>query len=71
MKFILTIWVCSFISGNGCLPPIQSDKMYNSWYECSRDAHQKSISILQKMGYAKVNQYQLGVKYNCTVANTT
>ena len=69
MKFILTIWVCSFISGNGCLSPIQSVKLYNSWYECSRDAHKKSINILQKMGYSKVNRYQMGTKYHCKLAN--
>jgi len=39
--------------------------MYNSWYECSRDAHVKSIKLMSKMGYAYVNKYQVGTKYNC------
>jgi len=65
MKFILVIWVCSFVGNNGCLPPFESKKLYNSWYECSVGAHKESVAILQKMGYAAVNNYQVGVKYTC------
>tara|TARA_R100000687_G_C6336148_1_gene112024 strand:- start:288 stop:503 length:216 start_codon:yes stop_codon:yes gene_type:complete len=71
MKYILIIWVCSFIGGERCMPPIQSDKLYNSWYECSRAAHKESLKILQKSGYANVNRYKFGIKYNCKVATTT
>ena len=70
MKFILTIWVCSFISGNGCLSPIQSVKLYNSWYECSRDAHQQSMKILSSIGFKKVNDAQMGTKYHCKQVRT-
>ena len=71
MKFFLTLWVCSFISGNGCLPHVEYPTIFNSWYECSRAAHKESIIILQKMGYAKVNQYQIGTKYNCKIVDET
>ena len=71
MKFILTLWVCSFVGQNGCLPPVESPKLYDSWYECSIDAHKESAKILQKMGYAKVNEYQVGMKYTCKVTNTS
>ena len=53
------------------MPPIQSDKLYDSWYECSRAAHTQSLKILQKSGYANVNRYKFGIKYNCKVATTT
>ena len=65
MKFVLIIWVCSFLQGNACLAPIEYPTTYNSWYECSRDAHTESIKLLSKMGYAYVNKYQVGTKYNC------
>tara|TARA_R110002020_G_scaffold113524_2_gene261309 strand:+ start:1875 stop:2090 length:216 start_codon:yes stop_codon:yes gene_type:complete len=65
MKFILVIWVCSFVEGNGCLPPLENKKLYDSWYACSVAAHKESISLLQKMGYANVNKYQIGAKYYC------
>jgi len=65
MKYILIIWVCSFIQGNACLDPIKYPTAYNSWYECSRGAHMESSRILSKMGYAYVNKYHIGIKYNC------
>ena len=65
MKFILIIWVCSFIQGNACMAPLEYSTMYNSWYECSRDAHVESVKLLSKMGYAYVNKYEVGTKYNC------
>ena len=66
MKYILIIWVCSFINNNGCLPPIESKKTYDSWYECSRDAHTQSKKILATIGFKKVNDAQMGTKYHCT-----
>ena len=65
MKYILIIWVCSFLQGNACLAPMEYPTTYNSWYECSRDAHVESVKLLSKMGYAHVNKYQIGTKYQC------
>ena len=65
MKYVLILWVCSFIEGNGCLPPVESEKVFDTWYECSRAAHEESINLLQKMGYANVNKYRVGTKYTC------
>ena len=70
MKYILIIWVCSFINQNGCMEPITYSKLYDSWYECSRTAHQQSLSIMSKMGYKNVNKYQVGTKYSCKVVPT-
>jgi len=66
MKFILIIWVCSFVTGTSkCFPPMEFHKAYNSWYECSRDAHQQSIKLLSNMGFKKVNDAKFGTKYHC------
>ena len=65
MKYILIIWVCSFVNNNGCLPPVESKITYNSWYECSMAANKESRALLQKMGYADVNRYKVGTKYVC------
>ena len=65
MKYILIIWVCSFLQGNACLAPIEYPTTYDSWYECSRTAHMNSVKLLSKMGYAYVNKYEVGTKYNC------
>ena len=65
IKFTLTIWVCSFLSGGVCKPPIQFPKLHDSWYECSRAAHQESIKIYSKLGYKLVNQNRLATRYTC------
>ena len=70
MKYILIIWVCSFVNNNGCLAPVESKITYDSWYECSVAAHKQSTVLLQKMGYANVNKYQVGTKYQCRQAQT-
>ena len=70
MKYVLILWVCSFIEGNACLPPYESAKVFDTWYECSRAAHKESINLLQKMGYANVNKYRVGTKYTCKPVQT-
>ena len=70
MKYVLILWVCSFVNNNGCLPPIESKITYDSWYECSVAAHKNSVSLLQKMGYADVNKYKVGTKYTCRPVQT-
>jgi hypothetical protein len=66
MKFILVIWVCSFLGGKTtCMPPIQFPILYNSWYECSRAVHTESIRMLSKMGYKYVNDNRIGFSYSC------
>ena len=71
MKYVLIIWVCSFIQGNACLPPVESPKLYDSWYECSITANKESVALLQKMGYANVNKYKIGTKYTCKPTDTS
>ena len=69
-KFTLMIWVCSFLGGEICMPPIQSPIIYNSWYECSRAAHQESLKIMSKIGYKIVNRDKIATKYRCKEAST-
>ena len=47
------------------MPPIQSPIMYDSWYECSRAAHQESLKIMSKLGYIVVNKDKIAMKYRC------
>ena len=47
------------------MPPIQSPVIYDSWYECSRAAHQESLKIISKLGYRTVNKEKIGLKYRC------
>jgi hypothetical protein len=71
MKFILVLWVCSFFAGaTNCWPPVEFPTVYNSWYECSRDAHKESIKVLSIIGFKKVNDLHLGSKYYCKAVRT-
>lgn len=70
IKFTLTIWVCSFLVGQKCLPPIQSPVIYNSWYECSRAAHQETLKMISKLGYRVVNKDKIAMKYRCKEASS-
>ena len=70
MKYILIIWVCSFISGNACVAPVEYPTIFNSWYECSRTAHLESVKLMSRMGYKYVNEYRVGTKYTCKLIET-
>ncbi len=70
IKFTLILWVCSFLGQQLCMPPIQSPVMYDSWYECSRAAHQETLKIISKLGYRVVNKDQIAMKYRCKEANS-
>jgi len=66
MKYILIIWVCSFLGVQpACLPPREYPVPFNSWYECSRAAHQQSLLLMTKMGYKYINDNKVAMKYIC------
>jgi len=64
MKFILTIYICSFIDFNcteGTSYPIQFD----NWSECVKAAHQESQIILESLPPPMVEANRLATKYTC------
>ena len=70
IKFTLIIWVCSFLGGQVCMPPIQSPVIYDSWYECSRAAHKESLKMMSNLVYNVVNKSQIAMKYRCKEASS-
>ena len=65
-KFILIIWVCSFLGNQpACLPPMEYPKQFDSWYECSRTAHSETLLMMSKMGYKYVNDNKIAMSYSC------
>ena len=65
IKFILTIWVCSFLAGTKCMAPVTYPDIYDSWLECSKAAHLESVKLLENFDPDFVNMYEVGMKYNC------
>ena len=64
MKIILIIYMCSAVA-NECLPPVQSNKVYNDTFDCYLDGYKKSIDMLEKMGRDEVNKYEIYTKFTC------
>ena len=52
------------------MAPIEYPTLYDSWYECSRDANVESAKLLSRMGYKYVNDYKVATKYNCKPVRT-
>jgi len=52
------------------MPPVQAPILYDSWYECSRAAHQESVKIYSKLGYKLVNENRLATRYTCRIADS-
>ena len=65
IKFTLILWVCSFLAGNKCMPPVTYPGVYDSWLACSKAAHAESIKILKTLNQDFVNKNQVGMKYAC------
>ena len=64
-KFILILWVCSFLAGTNCMPPVTYPGVYDSWLDCSKAAHVESIKLLETFDLDFVNKNQVGMKYIC------
>ena len=59
------LWVCSFLAGTKCMPPVTYPEVYDSWMECSKAAHIESIKLLEEFDLDFVNKNNVGMKYNC------
>ena len=70
MKYMLLIWLCSFVNSQNCMGPKEYLTVYDSWYECARDAHKESQKLLAQTGYKYVNENQIATKYTCVEVPT-
>jgi len=65
IKFTLILWVCSFLEGTNCMPPVTYPGVYDSWLDCSKAAHIESIKLLETFDIDFINKYKVGMKYSC------
>ena len=65
IKFTLILWVCSFLVGTKCMPPVTYPSVYDSWLECSKAAHLESIKLMESFDMDFVNENKVGMKYSC------
>jgi len=65
MNFILTMILCSGVSGT-CLPPYPLyDTLYNDQYSCLLKGYEKSIEQMEKIGRVVINENKLFIKFYC------
>ena len=65
MKFFLILWVCSAINGSCMLPPLQSNQLFNSHYECVKAGYLDGLQTVQAMGKEIIEKNRLFVAFNC------
>ena len=64
MKFVLTIWICSFLN-NVCTSPVTHNIYYNSWSECVDAALNYSIDFIKEQDVKEIDNMQLATKFMC------
>ena len=66
MKFFLTIWVCSMVSGDCVMPP-EYPKEQSSYYNCVRNGLSESYEVLYagKLTQQQVVENRLYPKFSC------
>jgi len=69
MKFILIIFLCSFINDQ-CLSPIEIKQEYNSWKECTLAALEISTEIMLLQEEEFVNKNKVATKFVCQEIGT-
>ena len=71
MNFILSMILCSGVSGT-CLPPhTLYDNLYNDQYSCLLKGYEKSIEKMEEMGRVIINENQIFIKFYCTPEEKT
>jgi hypothetical protein len=65
MKFVLTLIMCSYLSGE-CLPPHQWHEKFDSGYDCSIAGYEESAKKLKQIGKADVELHRISIRFTCT-----
>jgi hypothetical protein len=64
MKFILTILICSQVSGT-CLPPYKVPEKFDDGYDCMVKGYEMALDKIQEMGREDVNKHNIFIKFGC------
>ena len=64
MKFILTLVMCSYVSGE-CLPPFEWPERFDSGYDCSIAGYEEAARKLKEIGPEEVNKHRISITFSC------
>lgn len=66
MKFVLTLYVCSFLDFT-CSPPVEYPKTFDNWKTCLDTALNESKLLIEAIPQDVVDKNRLATKYTCQV----
>ena len=64
MKIILTLFLCSFTSGQ-CLPPYEFPKNFDNYYDCLNTGYEEALKKSKDIGKHNVNKDGLYIRFMC------
>ena len=64
MKIMLTLLVCSFVSGT-CTPPLVLDERFDNMYDCLIRGYEESINMTIDVGREEINGKGLFTRFAC------
>jgi len=64
MKYILTIYVCSFLEFT-CSPGVQYPVVFDNWHKCVIKAFDESKDLIITVPQDVVENNRLATKYTC------
>ena len=65
MKYFLLLGGCSAINGSCMVPPLQSNQVFNSHYECVKSGYLEGLQMVQTIGRIEIEKNRLFVAFNC------
>ena len=65
MKFVLTLVMCSYLSGE-CLPPHQWHEKFDSGYDCSIFGYEEAARKLKEIGREEVDLHRISITFSCS-----
>ena len=71
MKFLLTLIMCSGVSGVGCMPPYEADQKFNNLYDCLELGYTMSMNKIKEIGPEDINENLIHIKFYCSPIQET
>ena len=65
MKIVLTLFLCSFTTGE-CLPPYKYPLQFNDMYDCLNAGYIESQKKTKEIGRAEINEHGIYIRFSCT-----
>jgi hypothetical protein len=64
MKIILTLYLCSTVTGT-CLEGFEWPKNYPDMYDCMVAGYETALDKIIDIGRFEVNDYEMFIKFTC------